>query len=121
MKKLVAVAAAVACASLALVGCAKKDGASAGKDASNKLVVWSFTDELDGMITKYFQEDGRFKGKYEIEYSLTPTDQTSLTQFSHLVQDVQTFSLSKTHSFASMLNQDFSLILQTYTTKSKTR
>lgn len=75
MKKLVAVAAAVACASLALVGCAKKDGASAGKDASNKLVVWSFTDELDGMITKYFQEDGRFKGKYEIEYSLTPTDQ----------------------------------------------
>ena len=76
MKKLVAVAAAVACASLALVGCAKKDGASgAGKDASNKLVVWSFTDELDGMITKYFQEDGRYKGKYEIEYSLTPTDQ----------------------------------------------
>ena len=75
MKKLVAVAAAVACASLALVGCAKKDGASAGKDASNKLVVWSFTDELDGMITKYFQEDGRFKGKYEVEYSLTPTDQ----------------------------------------------
>lgn len=75
MKKLVAVAAAVACASLALVGCAKKEGASAGKDASNKLVVWSFTDELDGMITKYFQEDGRFKGKYEIEYSLTPTDQ----------------------------------------------
>ena len=75
MKKLVAVAAAVACASLALVGCAKKDGASAGKDASNKLVVWSFTDELDGMITKYFQEDGRFKGKYEIEYLLTPTDQ----------------------------------------------
>ena len=77
MKKMVAVAAAVACASLALVGCAKKDGAkaSAGKDASNKLVVWSFTDELDGMITKYFQEDGRFKGKYEVEYSLTPTDQ----------------------------------------------
>ena len=75
MKKLVAVAAAVACASLALVGCAKKEGASAGKDASNKLVVWSFTDELDGMITKYFQEDGRFKGKYEVEYSLTPTDQ----------------------------------------------
>ena len=75
MKKLVAVAAAVACASLALVGCAKKDSASAGKDASNKLVVWSFTDELNGMITKYFQEDARFKGKYEVEYSLTPTDQ----------------------------------------------
>lgn len=75
MKKLVAVAAAVACASLALVGCAKKESASAGQDASNKLVVWSFTDELDGMITKYFQEDGRYKGKYEVEYSLTPTDQ----------------------------------------------
>ncbi|MCI5828864.1 MAG: hypothetical protein PUK78_07985 [Spirochaetales bacterium] len=44
MKKMVAVAAAMACASLAFVGCAKKESASAGKDAGNKLVVWSFTD-----------------------------------------------------------------------------
>ena len=76
MKKMVAVAAAVACASLALVGCAKKDaGAKAGADANNKLVVWSFTDELDGMIKNYFEKDPRFAGKYEITYSLTPTDQ----------------------------------------------
>ncbi|MDO4505520.1 MAG: extracellular solute-binding protein [Spirochaetales bacterium] len=42
---------------------------------SNELEVWSFTDELDGMITKYFQEDSRYKGKYEIDYSLTPVGQ----------------------------------------------
>ncbi|MCQ2248264.1 MAG: ABC transporter substrate-binding protein [Treponema sp.] len=78
MKKMVAVAAAVACASLALVSCGKKEAgasAKAGADANNKIVVWSFTDELDGMIKNYFEKDARFAGKYEITYSLTPTDQ----------------------------------------------
>ncbi|MCI5828865.1 MAG: hypothetical protein PUK78_07990 [Spirochaetales bacterium] len=26
-------------------------------------------------MIKYFEEDARYKGKYEIEYSLTPTDE----------------------------------------------
>ncbi len=75
MKKIVAVVSALVCVSLALVGCSKEDGASGKADANNKLVVWSFTDELDGMIKNYFAKDSRFAGKYEISYSLTPTDQ----------------------------------------------
>lgn len=74
MKKVVAIGLAAVCASLAFVGCSKKEGSS-GADKSNKLVVWSFTDELDGMIKNYFNKDSRFAGKYDISYSLTPTDQ----------------------------------------------
>ncbi len=74
MKKMVAAVAAFTCASLALVSCGKKNGAAqAGKDADNKLTVWSFTDELDGMINNYWEKDN--PGKYEISFSLTPTDQ----------------------------------------------
>ena len=56
-------------------GCSKDKAPQGKSDANNKLVVWSFTDELDGMIKNYFQKDSRFAGKYEISYSLTPTDQ----------------------------------------------
>ena len=53
-----------------LSGCSKKEEAS--KEASGKLVVWSFTDELKTMIDKYY---GPTHPSVEIEYSLTPTDQ----------------------------------------------
>ena len=76
MKRTISVLVALACVLLAVTSCSKKEGgAAAGKDSSNKLVVWSFTDELGTMITDYFQKDERFAGKYEIEYSMTPTDQ----------------------------------------------
>ena len=48
-----------------------------GADKDNKLVVWSFTDELDGMIKGYFKKDPRFAGKYNISYSMIPIDQFS--------------------------------------------
>lgn len=53
-----------------VTSCGKKDAAS-GKKA-NKLVVWSFTDELQTMIDKYYKPS---HPGVEIEYSLTPTDQ----------------------------------------------
>lgn len=76
MKRTITVLVVLACILLAFTGCSKKEGgAASGADANNKLVVWSFTDELDGMIKNYFLKDERFAGKYEIEYSMTPTDQ----------------------------------------------
>lgn len=77
MKKNFAVISAVMIGAFAfIVGGCSKDKASQGKsDANNKLVVWSFTDELNGMIDNYFKKDSRFAGKYDISFSLTPTDQ----------------------------------------------
>ena len=37
-----------------------------------KLVIWSFTDELQTMVEKYYKPD---HPGVEVEYSLTPTDQ----------------------------------------------
>lgn len=42
------------------------------KKAANKLVVWSFTDELQQMIDGYYKAD---HPDVEVDYSLTPTDQ----------------------------------------------
>lgn len=56
---------------LLVTGCSKKDAAAAKGPESNKLVVWSFTDELAQMI-EYYKADNP---GVEIEYSLTPTDQ----------------------------------------------
>jgi len=67
MKKILIVLVAAA---VLLSGCAKKEEAS--KEASGKLVVWSFTDELKTMIDKYYTPT---HPGVEIEYSLTPTDQ----------------------------------------------
>ena len=67
MKKILIVLVAAA---VLLSGCSKKEEAS--KEASGKLVVWSFTDELKTMIDKYY---GPTHPSVEIEYSLTPTDQ----------------------------------------------
>ncbi len=56
---------------LLVTGCSKKDAAAAKAPESNKLVVWSFTDELAQMV-EYYKAD---RPGVEIEYSLTPTDQ----------------------------------------------
>ncbi|HHU36106.1 MAG TPA: extracellular solute-binding protein [Treponema sp.] len=67
MKKFLIVLVAAA---VLLSGCAKKEAAT--KAASGKLVVWSFTDELQTMVDKYY---GPTHPGVEVEYSLTPTDQ----------------------------------------------
>ncbi len=68
MKKVLIVFAA---AVVLLSGCAKKE-AAAPKEASGKLVVWSFTDELKDMVDNYY---GPTHPNVQIEYSMTPTDQ----------------------------------------------
>lgn len=47
-------------------------GNKAPKEEAKKLVVWSFTDELQTMIDKYYKVD---HPDVEVDYSLTPTDQ----------------------------------------------
>jgi ABC-type glycerol-3-phosphate transport system substrate-binding protein len=42
------------------------------KEEAKKLVIWSFTDELQTMVDKYYKVD---HPDVEVEYSLTPTDQ----------------------------------------------
>jgi multiple sugar transport system substrate-binding protein len=73
MKKSVLFLMAASLCVLLPTGCKKGEGKKAAvKDADNKLVVWSFTDELQGMITDYYKP--AHPGE-EVEYSLTPTDQ----------------------------------------------
>ena len=54
-----------AVAMIMAVSCSKKS-------SEKKLVVWSFTDELQTMVEKYYQVD---HPDVKVEYSLTPTDQ----------------------------------------------
>ena len=70
---------AAATAALALfASCGKKDstaaagGSKTAQDASKKLVVWSFTDELEGLVKDYYKPA---HPDMEVEYSMTPTDQ----------------------------------------------
>ncbi|MDR2491520.1 MAG: ABC transporter substrate-binding protein [Spirochaetaceae bacterium] len=69
MKKLCVVAALAA--GLAAVFFAACSGKSGPADP-NKLVVWSFTDEVDNMIKKYYQPA---HPDMKIDYTLTPTEQ----------------------------------------------
>lgn len=50
-------------------GCSK---GGASKAEAKKLVVWSFTDELQNMVDNYYKPS---HPGIEVEYSLTPTDQ----------------------------------------------
>ncbi len=70
MKKSHVIIASVAAAAMILsaTGCGKK----AAKEEAKKLVVWSFTDELQTMIDKYYKPANP---DIEVDYSLTPTDQ----------------------------------------------
>ena len=54
---------------LSVTSCGK---GGSSKAEEKKLVVWSFTDELQTMVEKYFQADNP---DIQVEYSLTPTDQ----------------------------------------------
>jgi ABC-type glycerol-3-phosphate transport system substrate-binding protein len=69
---IVCAAAVLAVALVAVAGCSKKDGAGSASAASNKLVVWSFTDEIGGLVNDYYKPA---HPEVTIEYSLTPTDQ----------------------------------------------
>ena len=71
MKKSYVVLSTVAVAAMlfSVTSCGKKS--ASGKNA-NKLVVWSFTDELQTMIDNYYKPS---HPGVEVEYSLTPTDQ----------------------------------------------
>jgi ABC-type glycerol-3-phosphate transport system substrate-binding protein len=74
MKKSNLIIGAMLCAAaLVSTGCEKKGGEASGKkDASKNLVVWSFTDELEGMINNYYKPA---HPDMTVEYSMTPTDQ----------------------------------------------
>ncbi|GMO58128.1 MAG: ABC transporter substrate-binding protein [Treponemataceae bacterium] len=67
MKKIMACAIFL-CVLFAVSGCSKKESG----EESNKLVVWSFTDELEGLINKYYKPA---HPDMVIEYSLTTTEQ----------------------------------------------
>jgi ABC-type glycerol-3-phosphate transport system substrate-binding protein len=51
---------------------AKEDAPMTTKDANKTLVVWSFTDELQGMTNDYYKPA---HPDMTIDYSMTPTDQ----------------------------------------------
>jgi len=77
MKRILLIAGA---ALILLSGCSKKEAAApaaaapapAAAPATTNLVFWSFTDELQGMINKYFIPS---HPGITVEYSLTPTEQ----------------------------------------------
>ena len=73
MKKSSVVLSTVAAAAmiLSVTSCGGEKKASA-KEEAKKLVVWSFTDELQNMIENYYKKD---RSGIEVDYSLTPTDQ----------------------------------------------
>lgn len=50
----------------------EKDFASGKKDRGNKLVVWSFTDEVDSIINNYYKHD---HPKTDIDYTTIPFEQ----------------------------------------------
>lgn len=69
MKKVLKVLAGAAIAAAALTGCnEKKNAATESKD----LTVWSFTDELKGIIDDYYTPA---HPDMNVNYSMTPTDQ----------------------------------------------
>jgi ABC-type glycerol-3-phosphate transport system substrate-binding protein len=73
MKRVLVVLAAVL---VLLSACQKKEGAASASGSApageTKLVVWSFTDELEGMINNYYKAA---HPEVTVEYSLTPTEQ----------------------------------------------
>jgi ABC-type glycerol-3-phosphate transport system substrate-binding protein len=72
MKKFLIVV-AIAGVLLSISGCTKREASTSGSSAANnKLVVWSFTDEVGGMIDKYYKPA---HPDMVVEYSMTPTEQ----------------------------------------------
>ncbi|MDR0760509.1 MAG: carbohydrate ABC transporter substrate-binding protein, partial [Treponema sp.] len=62
----------VLCVFFSLASCAKKAESGGSASGGVTLTVWSFTDELDGMINKYYKPS---HPDIKVEYSMTPTDQ----------------------------------------------
>ena len=70
MKKMQSlIAAAICAAAIVSTGCGKSNNSA---KSSDKLTVWSFTDELQGMIDEYYKPS---HPNMQVEYSMTPTDQ----------------------------------------------
>ena len=78
MKRIKIVALIVGITLLALSACSRNNtssgssGGSGGGASSNRLVVWSFTDEIDAFINNYFKAA---HPTITIEYNMTPTEQ----------------------------------------------
>lgn len=73
MKKILLTLSAAALCAAVFTGCGKKESGASGKaDSSNKLVVWSFTDEIEGLVNDYYKPA---HPDVQVEYSFTPTDQ----------------------------------------------
>ena len=94
MKKTLSILAAAAVCAAALTSCngggKSSGGSSAAKEDSNKnLVVWSFTDELEGLINDYYKPT---HPDMTVQYSLTPT------LFLPAATAHRTCSLLRTHS-----------------------
>ena len=71
-KSKIVLGAAVCAAAILATSCGKAKSGSSKADASKKLVVWSFTDELEGMINDFYKPA---HPDMTVEYSMTPTDQ----------------------------------------------
>jgi ABC-type glycerol-3-phosphate transport system substrate-binding protein len=67
MKKLCVILAVVT-----VLGACQKESGGAAPSGGTKLVVWSFTDELGGMVNDYYKAA---HPEVTVEYSLTPTEQ----------------------------------------------
>jgi ABC-type glycerol-3-phosphate transport system substrate-binding protein len=59
-------------AALVMLGACQKSGGGSASSGETKLVVWSFTDELGGMINDYYKAA---HPDVTVEYSMTPTEQ----------------------------------------------
>jgi ABC-type glycerol-3-phosphate transport system substrate-binding protein len=59
-------------AAAVLLGACQKSGGGASSSGGTKLVVWSFTDEVGGMINDYYKA---VHPDVTVEYSMTPTEQ----------------------------------------------
>lgn len=72
MKKLIFSMLALSMVIVPIMANGSKDDSAMKEDVSKDLVVWSFTDELQGMTEDYYQPA---HPDMNIEYSMTPTDQ----------------------------------------------
>ena len=74
MKKALSVISAIAllASSVAATGCSKKDEATT-KDGKTILNLWTFTDEVPGMVKKFMSTHPDFAAKYEVKETIIPT------------------------------------------------
>ena len=75
MKKALSVISAIAllASSVAATGCSKKDEGATTKDGKTVINLWTFTDEVPGMVKKFMATHPDFDAKYEIKETIIPT------------------------------------------------